>query len=135
MDQATAVRLLARLGVTPMDLQRVQQTPYPESGKVLDELKVRVRANWKRLVFELHPDRTGNDPVKTEEFKAVTLIRDDFEKLQVQPRPQMPQPIPVQRVHFQRQYVPTYNVSPFSSTNSSSASTTASWHFVVMRPY
>jgi hypothetical protein len=31
----------------------------------------KAKKNYKRLVFELHPDRTGNDPTKTELFKLL----------------------------------------------------------------
>lgn len=138
MDQTMAVRLLARLGVTPMDIERIRQTPFPQSVAILDELKARVKTNWKRLAFELHPDRTGNDPVKTEEFKGLTLVRDDFEKLRVEPRPQpMPQPIrgvvmvPFIRVPGQ-QGPPSYAARP---TTTASNTTVNAWHFVVtMRP-
>lgn len=134
MDQVTVIRLLARLGVTPMDIERVRQMPFPQSGAFLEELKARVKTNWKRLAFELHPDRTGNDPSKTEEFKALTVIRDDFDRLRVEPRPQMPRPVNIAQVAFIRvQRPPQYNVRP--DTTSTSANSSHTIHFVVnMRP-
>jgi len=136
MDQPTAVRLLAKLGVTPPDIERVRQTPYPQSVALLDELKARVRSNWKKQAFELHPDRTGNDPEKTAEFMGLTQIRDDFEKLRVGPQPQraampFPGPVPVQVVFVRRQ-APSYHASPFTGTTSTAS--VSSWHFVNMKP-
>lgn len=87
MDQATAVHLLARLGVHPADLLRVKSTPFPQSAAILNDLKARVRSNWKKLAFELHPDRTGNNSEKTAEFQALTRLRDDFERLTVSATP------------------------------------------------
>ena len=132
MDQTTAVHLLARLGVGPGDLQRVQQTPFPQSVTLLDELKARVKASFKKLAFELHPDRTGNDPVKTQEFKGLAQVATDFEKLTVQPAPQRLPPPPQQTVAFVfvRQQVPTYNPSPFRTPSK----TINHWHFVHMKP-
>jgi len=132
MDQMTAVRLLARLGVGPGDLHRVQQTPYPQSVVLMDDLKARVKASFKKLAFELHPDRTGNDPAKTEEFKGLAQVASDFEKFTVQPVRRPPPPPPQQTVSFVfvRQQVPAYNPSPFRTPSQ----TINHWHFVHMKP-
>jgi hypothetical protein len=64
----------------------------PDAAAVkLDELKERVRKNFRRLALELHPDRTGGDPVKTERFKLLVSVKDEFEKLQLAPSPAHPQ--------------------------------------------
>lgn len=125
MDQAEVLRALAKLGVVPADLHRVRLLPYPEAVRFLDELKGRVRQSWKRLAFELHPDRTGSDPEKTVEFTLLNRVRSDFEKVTVSPPPV---PMPVVFVPFRR---PSYAASPFTST---STATVSPWYVVRMRP-
>ena len=134
MDQTTAIRLLVRLGVGPGDLQRVQQTPYPQSVAVLEELKVRVKASFKRLAFELHPDRTGGDPTKTEEFKGLVQVASDFEKFTVHARPQQKPEVrmPIQVV-FVQYHSPRYPTNPFTRTPDA-ARPLNTWHFVNMKP-
>lgn len=121
MEQAIIFRLLGKLGVTAEDLGRVQALPYPESARLLGELKERVKKNWRKLAGELHPDVTGNDPEKTEEFVRLNRVREDFEKLVVAPR--------VVFVPFRR---PSYAARPF--TNSATTTTVSPWYAARMRP-
>lgn len=98
MDLAEQQRIdegLRALGLTPDDFNTIQRQPtYETACQALDALKERVRKSFKKLVFELHPDRTGNDPVKTELFKTVTRIREDVEKLRINPPPPPMVPFP-----------------------------------------
>jgi len=138
MDQATAVRFLARLGVMPMDIERLRRTPYAQAVSNLDALKATVKGNWKKLAFDLHPDRTGNDPVLTEEFKSLTEVKDAFLKIEVQ----APQPVAPQQVH-QVVFVhmttvrtaattaTSYNVRPSTGGH---ARPINGYHFVNMKP-
>lgn len=123
MDPVTVTRLLSRLGVTPADLDVVRRTPYPQSKEVLEGLKARVRSGYKRLAFELHPDRTGNDAEKTEEFKLLTRVREDFERLEVRPPP----PVMIMPV-----FVPWRGFT--QTTNTTSAATINVWHYTTMKP-
>lgn len=76
---------LEQLGVTESDLQRLTQVPYQEALKLLEALKEKVRRNWKRWAFELHPDRTGGDTQKTDLFQRLTGVRERFEQLTLPP--------------------------------------------------
>lgn len=72
------------MGLRPEDFQAVRLAPSPEvAAKLLGDLKERFRSGFKKLAFELHPDRTGGDPQKTEDFKALIQLREGFERLQV----------------------------------------------------
>lgn len=114
MTQAEAFQLLAQLGVRPEDLARVQRAPSFEAAKAqLEELKVRVRAAWKRAAFDLHPDRTGGDPEKTRLYTALNGVRQDFEGLEMR-LPPPPPPVLYVRVPFNAS---TAYTSSTSSTN------------------
>lgn len=81
--------VLQLLGVSAAEVEGLRNLPYPDACTKLEALKERVRKNWRRLAFELHPDRTGNDPDKTALFRALALMRERFE--------QMTLPVPVYR--------------------------------------
>jgi len=130
MDQATVFQLLARLGVTAADLSRIQGAPYPASARLLAELKARVGAAWKKLAFELHPDRNGGSAEKTELFKQLVQVVSNFNKLNVEPV--APAAIPVGFVPVTR---PTYAATPFSGFFGKTQSRQVHpWHFVTMKP-
>jgi hypothetical protein len=89
-DPVKIQEAMRELGVLPADVEKLQRMAvFEEATAWLDELKDRVRKNFKRLAFELHPDRTGGDLEKTALFKLYGTVKDDFEKLQVQRRPQL----------------------------------------------
>ena len=85
---------MTELGIMPNELQSIQGLPLLEGQRRLEEIKERVHKNYKRLAFELHPDRTGNDPAKTEHFKLVGAVKDDFDKLKLEARQVHHQPPP-----------------------------------------
>lgn len=96
LDPVKVQEIMRALGVMPADMDALRRLPLEQAKIHLEQLKERVRKNYRQLAFELHPDRTGGDPEKTERFKLVGTIKDEFEKLQIQARPQMfvrpPQP-------------------------------------------
>lgn len=95
-ERAQIERGFQALGVSPAELQQVLQQPsFAECQVYLEALKDKVRKSFKKLAFELHPDRTGNDPEKTELFKVVARIRDDVEKLTLQEAQLLPPPPPM----------------------------------------
>ncbi len=97
-DQATVIQALKDLGVNmPTDLQVIQQTPYVQAVGMFDELKKKVKKAYRRLVVELHPDRTGNDPEKEQKFKVIKYAYEEFNKLQLHP----PVPRPMMRMPMQ----------------------------------
>lgn len=130
MDQSTAFELLRQLGVTEADLLEVQRTPFPQSVALLDSLKSRVRSQWKKLAFTLHPDRTGGDETKTKLFRDLTKVKDDFQKLIVQSRPAPPPPVIVIMHHPTTR--PFASASPFQQNT---RTTTINVQYVTtMRP-
>jgi hypothetical protein len=129
IDPAKVRAILADLGVQPAEMEAIRRCPLEEGKRRLDELKERVHKNYKRLAFELHPDRTGNDPEKTERFKLVGAIREDFDKLQLRAPPQfMPMPmrvpvgvvmhVPVQVVSWHARSTVTFNQTSTTVINS-----------------
>ena len=87
--------LLLALGVQPAEIQRLYTLPHDEASRHLGVLKERVRQNWRKLAFELHPDRTGNDPQKTERFRALLALKSKFEQMTLpEPRPARSEPVP-----------------------------------------
>jgi hypothetical protein len=97
IDPLKVQAVLRDLGVEPADLEALRRCPLAEGQRKLAELKERVHKNYKRAAFELHPDRTGNDPEKTERFKLLVTVRDDFEKFQLVPPQPRFVPMPVQQ--------------------------------------
>jgi len=92
LDPVKIQAAMSDLGVSPVDMEKLRRmTSVEEATSWLDELKARVRKNFKQLAFELHPDRTGGDEEKTAQFKLYGTVKDEFEKLQVQAR-QVPHP-------------------------------------------
>jgi hypothetical protein len=123
--------ILQDLGVSQDELAALQKCSLAEGQRKLDELKERVRKNFKRLAFELHPDRTGNDPAKTERFKAICEVRDGFERLGLAPRPApVPPVMHVTRVSWVRAGT-AYNRAATSTTTG----TGVPWRITVMRPF
>jgi hypothetical protein len=127
IDPLKVQAVLRDLGVQPIELEALRGCTLEEGQRKLIELKERVRRNYKHLAFELHPDRTDSDPEKTEKFKLLGTIRDEFEKLQLQA---MPQPVPVRRPMPNQGCVPmqTFRVQTFrvQSWAAHSIATTAS---------
>jgi hypothetical protein len=96
-------KLLGEMGVNPQDFQLIQQAPtFEDAKRQLEALKDKVKVGFKKLAFELHPDRTDNDPEKTRKFKLACAIKSDVDKLNVS-MPQRQAPVPfVQHVNFQQ---------------------------------
>jgi len=109
-------QVLREMGVTQADFQAIQRAPtLAEAQRLLTVLKDKVKAGFKRLAFEYHPDRTGNDPVKTAKFKIAATLKDDVEKLQVKHQPP-PQPVPFVQVVYVTHYYPQSTATTTSST-------------------
>jgi len=105
LTDAQVVRAFNMLEIRPEDFRAVEQAPsFEECQLRLAALKERVNKRWKQLALTLHPDKTNNDPAKTEDFKLVSAAVDEFDKMQVgrapPPRP-MPQHVTI-RVSFVR---------------------------------
>jgi len=129
VDHVRIQQAVQALGITPADFDAIRRASFPQAQDMLQALKDRAKKNYKRLVFELHPDRTGNDPGKTELFKILGQVITDIEKLQVQPPPPPPQ--------FVRVQVPLQWVQVARTVNGTTTTTVAGFHpghVVFMRP-
>lgn len=111
------MRAMQLLGLRQEDFRAVETAPSFEEGvRRLDELKGRVKKAFRRVALELHPDRTNNDPAKTEDFKLASSAADEIDKLALrrpQPRPQ----VHYIRIHFNG-----------FGTATTTSSTTTSWN-------
>lgn len=120
LTDAQVLRAMFLLGLGQGDFQAVQTAPTFEEGvKRLDDLKARAKKAFKKAALDLHPDRTNNDPAKTEDFKLVSSAVDEIDKLVLhkpQPRPQ----VQYIRIHF--------TSHGFSTGTSTTASTTTYWN-------
>ena len=112
---------LRRLGVTMDAIQAVRRAPNAQAAaERLDALKDEARRRYRKLVFELHPDR-GGDP---ESFKLLTQVYEEVQKLRVQP--QQTRPV------FRRVIV---NIPAPTATTTSATTTFPGFTWVVnMRP-
>ncbi len=77
----------------------------------LDDAKVEAKATWKRLAFDLHPDRNGGND---EEFKRVKEVFESLIRLDVSVR----QPVQVMQVQVVRVNVSNWNAAPTTSGTS-----------------
>ena len=117
-------RVLTVLGLTPGELNGLTQVPLAQGQARLKEIQERTKTRYKKLVFELHPDRTGGDPEKTELFKAVTELHQQVQALELKVRPA---PTSVRVVHYPAPF-------PYgSSVRVTTSSTTTSTHYVAAR--
>jgi hypothetical protein len=125
MDQVTLLRALGMLGIQMQDLDNLRRIQFQQAVEILQKLKDQTKTKYKKLAFELHPDRTGGDEEKTKLFSDVTAAHKWFQDLRLQPP--APQQIPIRislrTVHYPRAY-------PFggSVTATTTASTTTSYN-------
>lgn len=83
---------MSLLGLSQNDFRAIEHAPSFEAGQQrLADFKERAKKQFRKAALELHPDRTNNDPAKTDDFKLVAAVADDIEKL-VFGRPP-PQPV------------------------------------------
>jgi hypothetical protein len=119
-------RAMLILGLAPNDFRAVEQAPSFEAGQqMLAALKERAKKQFRKVAMELHPDRTNNDPAKTDDFKLVSAVVEDIEKLvfgRPQPPPQMRQQ--QMRVVFVRM-----NVGFGFSSSTTTTTTYGGWGF------
>lgn len=125
MDQAALVRAFNALQLNPHEVDVLQRLPFPQAAERLKAIQERVKARYKKLAFELHPDRTGGDDDKTKLFSEVTELNKRIQELQVRPPPPQPQhQVMVQVVHYpaRHPYGGTVNAVNYGQT------TTTTYH-------
>lgn len=113
---------LAELGITWAEFE-APLAAGPRGPAMLAELQVRAKKRFKELALELHPDRTGGDPVKTEHFKHLAAAMDALDSLQVTPAGHPPASQPGRVVV--RQVI--IMDGGWSTSTSTSTTTTGGW--------
>jgi phage-related protein len=76
------VTVMAGLGITQADLSRASM-----SERSLQALQRRVKKAYRKLVMELHPDRTNDDPDKARLFQLAGKVVEEIEKMDAHPNP------------------------------------------------
>lgn len=103
LTDAQIFKAMQLLGLSQGDFQAIERAPSFEAGvQMLEQLKERAKKQFRRVALELHPDKTNNDPAKTDDFKLVAAVVDDIEKLKFgRAPPPPPRPMSV-RIVFVR---------------------------------
>ena len=122
-----------RLGAIPERLRAIQLAPNLKVAAArLKSLKKDVHETFKKLAFELHPDRHAGDKAKEEELKRLQGARDWIKNLRIEIR-RMPTIAPAQVFWigppvFWGSRVGTYNGTTNGTTNgTSTVSQTTTW--------
>ncbi len=123
MDQAKANQYAVQLGLTPQRLQALQsRSTFEEASQDLEELKKDVRLQYRKLVFQYHPDRNQGNPSASETLRDLNEVLRHIEDLKILPR--APQPvIQIHFVHVQQhpqaypRTAPSYNTSTNTTTH------------------
>lgn len=106
----------AALGIRGSDLESIASLPLAEAEKAWRDLKRRAQKVYKRLAFELHPDRNGGNEGKTRLFSLLSRAMNELDQMSLpQRKPQVrvscsvvaqAQASPVLRVNQRRNAVP-----------------------------
>ncbi len=104
---------------------------------MMQELKDGAKKAYRKLIFELHPDRTGNDPEKTAQMTFLGQVMADIDRLEVRPpAPVMPRVQIQVQVPFGRRPGVTTAGQVHVNTSSNTTTTTGPQpiYVVFMRP-
>jgi hypothetical protein len=93
MTPADAQQAFADLGVYPRDITALQTMPFQAAVARLTELKAIAKKNFRNKALELHPDLTGNDPVKAQRFVFLKKVFEDLNGIALDRRPSRPVPM------------------------------------------
>lgn len=137
LDPVRFAQALVELGITPDAIRQVRSAPQAQGERLLDELKSSAKSRYRRLAFELHPDRTGNDEVKAAKFSFLTMVVKEVEGMRWVP---FPPPPPQQTIRIQFvfpvpvQVVPAPAVVPQGAARGIPRGIPRGSHVVFMRP-
>lgn len=76
MTDTDIIRATGLLGLRPADFLAMR-----ESGESLGRLKAKAKRGYRAAAMRLHPDRTGGDVAKAEDFKLVSAFMQEVEAL------------------------------------------------------
>jgi hypothetical protein len=79
------VKVMQLLGFSPEDFAAVHLAGPVAGPAMVDSIKRQAKRAYRKLALELHPDRTGGDPAKTELFKALTEVMSEIDELRYIP--------------------------------------------------
>ena len=83
---AQEIQAYRLLGITETELKDLSKlSSFREAEALLLKLKAKAKKNYKRLAFELHPDRNGGDPEKTALYVLLTKVQQEFSKKEARP--------------------------------------------------
>jgi hypothetical protein len=127
MTPADAQALL-RIGINmDFEVHRIRSAANAEQAhERLAELKERGRTLYRKAAFELHPDRTGGDPEKTELFKLLSVAAKALDEIVLRVHKPSPQPIV-------RQIIIQHHPFGFYGGGTSTTTTTANYATNVYR--
>lgn len=76
--------LLLQMGFTPEDFNGVRLArSRSEALQKLEVLKVRFKSELRKKILLLHPDRTGGDPVKSQQLQVLLEFSRELENTQI----------------------------------------------------
>ena len=76
--------LLLQMGFTPADFNGVRMARgRDEALQKLEALKVRFKSAFRKKIPSLHPDRTGGDPIRTQQLQILLDFARELEKVQI----------------------------------------------------
>lgn len=73
--------VMEMLGVSARELRAARS-----NGRQLEALKRQVKRAYRHAAFELHPDRTGGDPARTDLFRLLSETVEEIQAIEPQPR-------------------------------------------------
>jgi hypothetical protein len=93
MTPADVRQAFADLGVYPQDITALRTMPFQAASARLAELKAVAKKNFRTKALELHPDLTGNDPIKAQRFVFLKKVFEDLNEIALDRRPSRPVPM------------------------------------------
>lgn len=82
-DRQLALALID-LGVTPLALDEVRRAPPEKGPQLLEQLKRLAKSRYKKLAFELHPDRNPGNQEAAARLSYLSSVFRDVEKMAYQ---------------------------------------------------
>lgn len=126
---------LLRIGINmDVEVHRIRSAANAEQAhERLAELKERGKTLYRKAAFELHPDRTGGDPGKTELFKLLSVAIKALDEIVLRIHRPTPPPV-VQQIVIRRQPFGFYG-GAMNTTSSTVNYATNVYRVVGMTPF